>query len=61
MQQPVGTGAVLSNFRSLEGQIQEFMTLESCMSAGHGHNLGLLGHQVVDSIPLALQEQAVLS
>ena len=31
------------------------MTLESCVGAGHGHNFGLLGHQVVDAIPLALQ------
>ena len=39
----------------LEAQLQELAALERSMRARHRHNLGLLGHQVVDAICLALR------
>ena len=40
----------------LEAQLQEFATLQGCVCARHGHNLGLLSHQVVHPVCLALHK-----
>ena len=41
----------------LEAQLQELAPLQGGMGAGHGHNLGLLSHQVVHPVCLTLQMQ----
>eukprot|EP00850_Spirogloea_muscicola_P013019 SM000086S23071 [mRNA] locus=s86:483162:489967:+ [translate_table: standard] len=40
----------------LEAKLQKVTPLKRCMRARHGDNLGLLGHQVVGSLPCALEQ-----
>ncbi len=41
----------------LEAQLQELAPLQGGMGTRHGHNLGLLSHQVVYPVCLTLQMQ----
>ncbi len=45
----------------LEAQLQELAPLQGGVGTGHGHYLGLLGHQVVHPVCLTLQNKQVKS